>query len=246
MENIEIKYTFKFDEHLQEVIELKLNPITLEVVNRKVEVFPEWTRLDYHQCPHCPLVFHETTYCPVAVSLIDIVSRFHEVTSHEPVDLEVISAERTVSQRTDAQRGISSLVGLLISTSGCPHTDFFKPMARFHLPVSSYVETIFRATGMYLLGQYFRKKDGKRDDLELHGLFMIYDNLHLLNVNIAKRLRSYTAKDSSVNAVVILDVFTQTLQNVVKDQWEDIRPLFTPYLSGSYHDLVEGQVEPGD
>ena len=239
MDTIDIKYSFKFDDQQQEVIDLKLDPQTLEVVNRPCEDLPEWTRLDYHQCPHCPLDTLKTRHCPVAVSLIDVVKRFCDVTSHEAVDLEVTTVERKVSQYTVAQRGISSLLGLLISTSGCPHTDFFKPMARFHLPMSSEEDTLFRVTGMYLLGQYFRKKDGKEDGLELHGLIKIYENMHLLNVKIAERLRRATREDSSINAVAVLDVFTHAFQYFIERDLVDLRRLFLPYLSDSYHELME-------
>jgi hypothetical protein len=33
-----------------------------------------------------------------------------------------------------------------------------KPMARFHLPLASEEETIYRATTMYLLAQYFLRE----------------------------------------------------------------------------------------
>jgi hypothetical protein len=184
------------------------------------------------------LAIDEIRHCPVAVSLADVVHRFSDVKSHEAVDLEVITAERKVSQHTVAQKGISSLLGLLISTSGCPHTDFFKPMARYHLPLASEEETVFRVTGMFLLGQYFRNRDGQPETLALEGLRKIYGNMHLLNVKISERLRCAIKEDSSLNAVTVLDVFAHAFEYELEEDLVYLRRLFRPYLAGSYCEIV--------
>lgn len=238
MDTIDIIYSFKFDDLREEVVALKLNPRSLELVNRPKDDLPGWTALSYHQCSHCPRDILQFQHCPVAINLVDVVKKFCNVKSHEMVDLEVVSLHRKVSHNVVAQKGISSLLGLLIATSGCPHTDFFKPMARFHLPLASEEDTLFRVTGMYLLAQYFRKKNGLKEDFGLHGLTRIYENMHLLNVSIAERLRSATKEDSSLNAVVVLDVFTHNFLDVIEEHLVDLLPLFLPYLTGYYSDLV--------
>ncbi len=240
MDIIEIRYCFKLDKQKHEIIDLRIDSHTLEMVNKSFEDLPTWTRLDFHQCPHCPLNTHSHPNCPVALSLVDVVKRFDNVLSYDQIDLEVITAERRVSQHTTAQKGISSLLGLLFPTSGCPHTAFFRPMVRFHLPMATQDDTIFRATGMYMLAQYFLRKEGQRDDFELHGLKQIYNNLHLLNIKIAERLRSAAKTDSSINAIILLDVFTYALTYVIEDQLEEIRHLFIPYFSDSYRHIIEG------
>jgi len=65
-------------------------------------------------------------------------------------------------------------MGLVIATSGCPHTLFLKPMARFHLPLASVTETIYRASAMYLTAQYFLKQDGKEVDFSLNNIRKIF------------------------------------------------------------------------
>ncbi|MCP4400992.1 MAG: hypothetical protein GY801_27310 [bacterium] len=47
-------------------------------------------------------------------------------------------------------------------------------MAHFHQPLANVEETIFRATSMYLLSQYFAKQEGKEAKFELDGLEEIY------------------------------------------------------------------------
>jgi len=239
MDIIDIKYIFEFSDGRREVIDLQLDSQTLEVVNRPLENLPDWVTIEYYQCPHCSCDRGKFAHCPVALSLTEVVRRFGNVTSHEPIDLEVVSAGRRISQRTVAQKAISSLLGLLISTSGCPCTDYFKPMARFHLPLSSEDETLFRATGMYLLAQYFRKKEGLKEDLGLRGLARIYDDMHLLNVSIARRLRHATKEDSSINAMTVLDIFTHTFQYVIEDELADLRRLFEPYFSEDYQKIID-------
>jgi len=239
MANFEISYCFKFGELRQEKIDLVIDLQTIEMINRPVQDLPEWTRLEFEQCPHCPYQRQEVSRCPVAVSLIDVVRRFEGVMSYDRVDLEVIMAERKTSQNIEAQKGISSLLGLLISTSGCPHTSYFKPMARYHLPLASSDETIFRATGMYLMAQYFLKKMGKRVDCDLQGLTRIYRNMHILNVSIAERMRSATRTDSSINAVIVLDIFTHTINFVIDDHLQEIQHLFEPYLEEYYNSILE-------
>lgn len=231
MKTVDIKYCFGFGGSRFVLFDLRLDSRTLQLVNRPDEDLPAWTLLDYQQCPHCPLSGSEETHCPAAVSLIDLIRRFDNIVSHEVIDLEVITDERKVYEKTTAQLGISSLLGLLLSASGCPHTAYFKPMARFHLPLASPEDTLFRATGMYLLAQYFRKSEGKEVDCELDGLTRIYQDIHQLNISLAKRLKAASNTDSSLNAVIVLDVFTHTLSTAIKDQLEKIRPLFLSYLS---------------
>ena len=58
------------------------------------------------------------------------------------------------------QMGVSSLLGVIMTTSGCPIMAQLKPMVRFHLPFASLEETIFRMVSMHLVAQYLRHQDG--------------------------------------------------------------------------------------
>ncbi|MDA3898821.1 MAG: hypothetical protein PF482_21990 [Desulfobacteraceae bacterium] len=233
MDLIEIRYVFKFN-GLHETVDIKLDADTLEIVNKPGGNLPAWAQLDFHKCPHCPLDTGIHSVCPVAECLVDIVARFDKILSYDEVDLEIITSARKVFQHTTAQRGIGSLLGILFPASGCPHIAFFKPMVRFHLPMATREETIFRATGMYLLAQYYLEKQGRKVDFDFAGLTQIYENLNVLNIHMAERLRGATQSDSSINAIIMLDVFTHALPFVIEDQLEEIRNLFTPYFSDFY------------
>ena len=230
MDIINIRYVFKLDKEKIEIFDLKLDSRTLELVNRPCKNLPFWARLDFNQCPHCPLDLLTHPFCPVAANLVEIVERFENVLSYDELDLEVTTPARHVFHHTTAQRGISSLLGVLFPASGCPHTSFFKPMVRFHLPLATEEDTVFRAAGMFLLAQYFLEKKGPGGELNLQGLKQIYNNMNLLNMNVAERLRNAACTDSPINAIVLLDVFALTMPLLIEEQLEEIRYLFAPYF----------------
>ncbi len=231
METINISYRFHLGTHGEEKFDLQLNAQTIELIPQPEQKLPKWTDLQFHQCPNCPLDPEQHTYCPVAANISQVIWRFDKVVSHDDIDIEVTTDTRLVSQHTSAQKGISSLLGLLFATSGCPHTNYMKPMARFHLPLATEEDTIFRAAGMYLLAQFFLKRDGAEADLELVGLTEIYKNLHVVNTHIAERIKSIAITDSSTNAVIILDTFANIMPFVIEDHLDEIRHLFSAYLS---------------
>jgi len=230
MDNIAIEYCFRLTDNTQEVFLLELDAHNLELLNNVPENLPEWTSLGFHQCPNCPLTGSTHPDCPLASNLVNIVRRFDHILSYDEIHMDVITEERRVSQRTTAQRGLSSLMGIVIAASGCPHTVFFKPMARFHLPLASEEETLYRAASMYLLAQYFLHREGGNADFELQGLKKIYKNIQLVNTTIAKRLRAAIKTDSSVNAIILLDMYAKAMPYVIDESLKEIRYLFTPYL----------------
>ena len=230
MDPIQISYRFNLGNGKKEVFDVQLDPNTLEIINQPSGELPPWTDLEFHQCSHCPFTSDTHPNCPLSVTLIQVIGRFDNVVSHNEIELTVLTNERKVFQKTTAQKGISSLIGLLFAASGCPHTSYFKPMARYHLPLASEDETFYRATGMYLLAQYLVHREGKQADLELEGLKKIYQNLHLLNTMVAERIRSATRSDSSVNAVVLLDMITNLMPFILDEQLEKIRHMFSSYL----------------
>jgi len=227
---IGIKYRFELDNGTVEDFDLKLDADSLVLLTRPGIDLPDWTRLSFKKCSHCTLDARQHSHCPAAVALVDVVRRFDSILSYDEIDLEVTTEERKISQRTTAQTGVSSLIGLLMATSGCPYTEVFKPMARFHLPMANRDETMYRASSMYLLSRYLLKINGEPAELELDGLKAIYDNLHTLNTMIVERLRKFIHTDASVNAIIQLDMYSQAIPHIIDDSLEGVRHLFDPYL----------------
>ena len=235
METIPIRYCFVLGNGSQDIIDLELDALTLELVGNRPESPPTWANLDFHMCPNCTLDSHTRKHCPLALNLVNIVKFFEGVISYDKIHLDVITEERVISQNTTSQKGLSSLMGFVMATSGCPHTAFLKPMARFHLPFASGEETVYRATTMYLLAQYFLKKEGREADLELEGLIKIYQDIQIVNNEVAKRLRASSETDSSVNAIIILDMYAKILPHFIEESLEEIRYLFAPFFTKKQH-----------
>ena len=230
MSTYQIQYRITLPDGKVEVFDLNFDSQTIDLLNNIPEKLPEWTNLEFEQCSHCPLKPDDSPHCPLAANLVNIINHFDGLMSYQNLQLEVVTTNRTISKKTTAQDALSAMMGLVIPATGCPHTAYFKPMARFHLPLAGADETIYRATSMYLLAQYFLKKQGKVPDLDFKGLKKIYQNMQILNASIAERLRAASKTDSSVNALVLLDMFTMVLPIAIEESLEEIGYLFKPYL----------------
>lgn len=226
MENQVISYRFKFAYGREEVFRVKLDARTLELLPEKPENSSPWTRLDVHQCPNCSLDLQQHRYCPAALAIAPLVAGCGDIVSFDEAEIRVTTPERSVCKETTAQRGVSSLMGLLLATSGCPHTSFLKPMARFHLPFANAEETVFRATSMYLLGEYFSRQAGQPADQNLDGLKTRYERLNVVNKAMTARLRAAIRKDSTINALILLDLFAMDIPDAIEESLEKIRYLF--------------------
>lgn len=228
---IDITYRFRLSDSKEYIYPLHLHPETLALIAPERAEVSEWEKLEFKQCPNCPLVSSLNPLCPVASNIGMLAKESDAFPSYSDVYLEVTSQERTVSAETTLQRGLSSLLGLILATSACPHTRYFRPMARFHLPLACEEETIYRAASMYLLAQYFINKEGGIADIELIGLSDIYYNMQIVNRSLAQRLRAADDGDATVNAVVLLDLFAKALPVSITDSLSDMRYLFSGYLT---------------
>lgn len=229
MDSINYSYQFEFQNGRKEEFHLKLDSQTLSLIQTQEIEVPDWARLEFKQCLGCPLSL-ETIYCPLAKQIAPLVDTLKDVLSIEETQVTVIQDQRVISNDTTAQEGISSIMGILTAVSGCPLTLFFKPMARFHLPFANIEETFYRATSMYMLGQYYRWKDNMSADMDMRGLPQYYSNVAMVNKNMAERLKDNKREDAAVNALVLLDMFVQSLPDTIDDVLEEFKPLFESYL----------------
>ena len=200
---------------------------------------PEWARLGYYQCGNCPLG-DEHAYCPTAAHLAELVTVFSSVVSHKRATVRVILPEREVQKETTAQLGLSSLIGVHMTTSGCPVLAKLRPMVRFHLPFATREETVFRSLATYLVEQFVRRQDGHEPDWSASGLIEAYRAIGLVNQAFARRLRHAVEKDANLNALVRLDVLGRGLPDSLADNLADLRYLFRTY---ELEDL-DGRREP--
>jgi len=230
MDPVRIEYRIKLNDEKTERFRFKLDGETFNLITRKIPNPPKWTELTFKQCGHCPLSSEKHSHCPVALQLYDIVRRFHDTKSIDEVRLMVVTEERRVMQILDLQRAIASMLDLVIPICGCPKTTYMKPMARFHLPLASEEETVFRVTGMYLLAQYFVSQQARDTAIGFDGLAEIYDDLHTLNAAVASRLQNATMSDSVKNAITLVDMYSMLVPVLLEDQLVEMRSFFEAYL----------------
>lgn len=232
-ETFDIRYRFTLPDGVVRENLLRIDAGTLELRQDKAATPPpEWAALGVHQCPHCPLTADQHPYCPVAVNIWNAVAPFGPMISHQMIRVEIAVEHREIASDISAQRAISSYMGLVVATSACPRTAFLKPMARFHLPLASLEETIWRVVSAYLIAQHFLRQDGVPVESDFSGLNAIYEDLMVMNQSMAKRLRKAVSmsNDAGINALVILDTFAQTVPLCVDGRLDSLRPLFEPYL----------------
>lgn len=226
-------YLFTFHDGTKKEIRLSLESKTLRYIPQRSLLPDSWTELEFCQCKSCPLSPADYPHCPVALTIKDIVADFGDKVSYEEAEIRVITRERKYSEKTTLQRGLSSILGILMVTSGCPVMDKLRPMVRFHLPFPSMMETTFRTTGTYLLGQFFMKKRGLDADFTFQGLAEIYHKVTHVNRAMAKRIRKLSHQDASVNALILLDLFAVDVPLSIEDQIEDLEPIFHTYFKDS-------------
>ena len=234
---MQLRYRFTFDDGSERVFDVVLDDATLALQPpARPAPAPAWAALDNERCPNCPLQADVSPQCPAAMAVDPVIAAFHRQISHHEVLVSIETKERTVSRRAPVSTGISALIGLLMSTSGCPVLGKMRPMARTHLPFATLDETIYRAASMYLLAQYVVAQRGGAPDWSLDGLAAVYREVHTVNKAFLKRLRTLQIEDASLNAVVGLDCFatftTMTVQAGRGDALADLSALFSAYLSG--------------
>lgn len=224
-------YTFRFEDGESHDFNLQLDRHTLQLQSEKPDVYPDWTRLDYHQCPNCPLADSHPR-CPIAANLIDLTEAFDRSVSYEGVEVLLETENRHYTKQTTVQQALSSLLGIYMVTSGCPVMDKLRPLVRFHLPFANLEETTYRIISMYLTAQYLQMRRGLEPDWNLKGLVHIYEDVQQVNRHFSKRLEALHAEDASTNALAILDTFANYIAFTIDESMlDDLELVFGAYFS---------------
>ncbi len=224
--DITYKYCFDFPNGTKKRFLIQLDAKTL-LFNSAVHDRPDWTNLGYHQCSCCTLG-PTATYCPIAVNISELVTSFKDIVSHASCIVSCITAERTVTKNTLVQDGLSSIMGIIMATSGCPTMDILRPMARFHLPFATVDEAMFRSVSVYLLRQYFTHQLGGASDFFLKNVKSYYQEIEKVNKGILDRIKHASRLDADRNAIVILNALAQILHMEIDDDLRSLRLLFFP------------------
>lgn len=229
---LEYHYKFVFPDGDAKDFCVRLDAGSLRIRSDERDGSPDWTRLSCEQCPNCPLTEDAHPRCPVAESLVGVIDFFKDRLSIETVTLEVSTGPRTYSGETPLAKGVSSLIGLHMVTSGCPILGKLKPMVRTHLPFPTLQETHYRMLAMYMLAQYFRMRKGEKPDWVMEGLVPMVNEIRDVNRSFCARLKSFCQEDASLNAVIRLDCFADSSSLVVEeDRLDRIGESFDAFFS---------------
>ncbi|MEH6345821.1 MAG: hypothetical protein V7785_12090 [Bermanella sp.] len=200
------------------------------VLQKEQNTPPPWSELPFQQCSHCPYKGTKgPNFCPMAQQLSLVVEDVDHLMSHDKVEMRVDNGQRIIMQEADVQEAVGSLLGLIFASSGCPHTEFLLPMARYHLPLASAEETLWRACGSFLLAQYFREENNEPGE-KLEDVLRRYQNLESINRAMVKRLKNQVATDSCLNAIVILDNYAKHFPKFLEQSIQNLKPLYATYL----------------
>jgi hypothetical protein len=187
---------------------------------------PAWTRLRFEQCRCCPLDPSKVEFCPVAVNISDIVDIFKDKVSSESCKIRCMVKERTYLKKTSLMEGISSVFGVVMATSRCPIMDFFRPMARFHLPFSSGDETTVRVVSMFLL-RYYLRSGGQGDFARaVKDLEQRYARVRKVNEGLFARITHVGSEDADKNAIIMLHSLSQLLGMEIDQNLDSIAGYF--------------------
>ena len=227
---IKIDYSYQFKTGQPVSFSLRIDRDSLGLILDKNPNAPAWALLNHKRCENCTLDAIEHVYCPIAKNFADIAEPFKDMLSHEMVTVTVKTDERTFTKEAMIQHGLSPLVGIIMTTAGCPVMEHLKPMVRFHLPFASLEETVFRMVCMYLMVQYYRHQDGTPSEWTLDGLMEAYAKVSIVNRDFANRLRDAAKKDANINALVNLDCFAAMMPFAAEETLKNLKPYFRAYL----------------
>jgi len=219
-------YTFIFTDKGQFSFSVTDEPI-MQGCQTSPDYHPDWTLLACHQCAPCTLQASAKATCPIACRIAGLVTAFKDITSSTPCTVSCHSDQRTVSKETVVQEGLASILGLLMATSGCPVMDFFRPLARFHLPFASVEESIFRIAATYMLQQFYRQESASKNNCSLDEIKDHYARVKQVNTGILKRIRGITAQDADKNGLVTLASLGQILEFESAGKFESLQYLFS-------------------
>jgi len=229
-----IRYRFDLPDGSQKSLEFSFDAADFRLSNAAPAAPPFWTALTFNQCANCPLNAADHPHCPAALQMASAIELFKTLASFETVGVTVTQAERTVYAQTTAQLAMSSVLGLIMATAGCPWADRFRPMARFHLPFATEAETVYRSISMFLLA---RELAGANRTQGFAALENLYENLHVVNRGMSRRLGAAARTDPAQNAMALLDAYATLLPAALESSLEELKPLFDGWRGAEFQPI---------
>ena len=224
-----ILFRFVFADGREKIFNIEIDPVSYQIVFPDEIPVPAWTLHENILCPMPSCTYKD--FCPIAFQLDRVIKLFDGVASYEKVAVHVEAPNRTYSKQTSVQDGAGSLIGILMTTSGCYVLDKLRPMVYFHLPFATLDETEYRTFSMFLFAQFLREKKGLEPDWEMSTLSGLYEDIIQINKNLSKKISILEKLDASINAVIILNNFAHSVTYSLEDEdFSKFEKLFERWL----------------
>lgn len=181
----------------------------------------DWARLGSHKCPNCPLAESQHRYCPAAVDTQPLVEACGGQVSFSKITATVqLGEQRTLTAVCDLQTALSSILGLIMATSGCPIVSRLRGMARQHVPFQTLQESHLRMVGAWLVGRMLEDEWDGVDSLA--GLHELVREIGVVNRAFMNRLRAAASKDANLNALATLAASAMNVEFSLEDASDEL------------------------
>ena len=206
---ITYQYQFNFKNDYVTEFTFDMDAQTLSLRNTRKSPLPSWTKLSCRKCPNCPLDENQYPYCPAAAGIAGAIESLSEALAIEEADVTLKTAERDFIKHTSVAEGLSSMIGLVMASSGCPVLGKLRPLVRNHLPFETPEEQVYRSLGMYLLYQKFSAKGKENPDWALNNFTKFFEEINAVNRSFCSRLREITLGEDNLNILTTLGCFAK-------------------------------------
>ncbi len=221
------QYQFHFSNNYITEFTFNIDAETLSLQNIPQSSPPSWTKLNCQKCPNCPLDEDQHPYCPAAVEIAKPIESLSETLAIEESDVIVKTSERDFKKHTSVAEGLSSMISLVMISSGCPVLGALRPLVRNHLPFGAPEEQTYRFLGMYLLQQKFSQKSKDNPDWALSEFTKFFEGFNIVNKSFCSRLREITIEKSSLDILTKLHCFSQYADfKITEDNIRGLQKLF--------------------
>lgn len=228
--HIHYKYNFEFEDGSTKSISIILDSLKLEMINDVDLEKPDWSSFEQFNCPISCSLQNSSSHCPLAININHIVKIFSGMPSYERTKISVETPNRTYYKESSLQVGIGSLLGIIMPTCGCPTLGKLKPLVKYHLPFATIDETEFRVFSMYLLAQFILMKKNKNPDWEMKKLKLMYEEIQEINKNVAKKIADIEKLDASINSVIVLNNFADSVSFSLEENLSAFESLFESWF----------------
>ena len=178
----------------------------------------DWTRLDFHKCPCCPLKSEETEHCPAAESLESTLMKLRDRYSYERVTAKLVDwAGRSTTVNWQLQEVGSIFVQLAVFSSNCPVGKQFKQLLKDLRPFATNEELSKHLISKFLLKHRGEIEQTKKDILQK------MEPIRVVFSQLSKRLASDTGGDAIANSIVRLDAFALNISLYLEEVLEEVK-----------------------